>query len=91
MKGGTLIRSANNQDWMSSKAVIIQPPVLRELRVNSMLGIVETPKDQTTVREFLVLKWIDEEAGKSSGRIQRTRLGRDNVFRDCRAIFDSVS
>ena len=40
---------------MSSKAVIIQPPVLRELRVDSMLGTVETPKDQTTVPEFLAL------------------------------------
>lgn len=34
MKGGTLIRSANNQILDEFEAVIIQPPVLRELRVD---------------------------------------------------------
>lgn len=38
MKGGTLIRSANNQILDEFEAVIIQPPVLRELRVDSMLN-----------------------------------------------------
>lgn len=55
MKGGTLIRSANNQILDEFEAVIIQPPVLRELRVDSMLGTVETQKDQTTASPVPVL------------------------------------